>query len=474
MAANLINHLPKYIKEYLLIGLILLAALVGRILYLSPYLEDWDSVQFALAMNHFSLIKELPHAPGYPLYILLGNFMKIFFSSDNLALTILSAMTGSATVLVTYLLTQKMFNNKLTALGAALIFTFIPVSWSLSEQALTNVPGLFFLSLLAYLLYKFIDNPKIIILISFLFGLLLGLRFTELPIIMALLLFVFAWKRNLKLVLFSSLSFVVGILFWLGPLIIVTGWTDFVKAYLKIANYIFNHDSLLGGDRYGFYLIRLRLNHLFYILKIAYGQIFILISILILAFTIWQKKQRTDSRIQFLLVWFLTYLVFLVFFFNLEVTRYSLPLTVPLAILTAAALSKLITNKTIYTAVILVTCVILFKDSYYQVSQFKNSLPPTMAPVLLVKKEFSSSETTLIPTLLKRHFQYYTPQFSLVDLDEFHSQIITSKFVIIDHLSTIDKIKDLRSYKLKDKKEFYGDREIYNRVPRTTIYILEK
>lgn len=460
-------------REHLPILLLVTIAALLRILYLSPYLEDWDSAQFALAMHHFSLVNELPHAPGYPIYILLGNFIKIFFLSDNLSLTILSATAGTATVLIVYLLARKMF-NKTIAIGAAAIFTFIPIAWSLSEQALTNVPGLFFLSLLSFLLYKFVDSQKIIILTSFLFGLMLGLRFTELPIIVALLLLTFIKKRNLKLTLLSSVSFIVGILFWLGPLIAATGWADFVKAYLKIANYIFNHDLLLGGDHYGFYLIRLRLNDLSYILKIAYGLVFILISAVALTFIIIQKKLIQEFRTQFLLVWFLAYSVPLTFFFNLEVARYTLPLTVPLTVLIAAVLNKLISNKLIYLTIILLTCIILFKDSYYQVSQFRNSLPPSIAPIFLVKDKFKPKETTIIPTLLKRHFQYYAPQFSLIDLDKTNQPIVASKVVIIDHLSTIDKIPDLKNYNIKEKREFFADKNIFNRVPSTAIYILER
>ena len=49
---------------------IVVLSLILRLLYISPWLEDWDSVQFALAMNNYSLDLHQPHAPGYPLYIL--------------------------------------------------------------------------------------------------------------------------------------------------------------------------------------------------------------------------------------------------------------------------------------------------------------------------------------------------------------------------------------------------------------------
>lgn len=477
---NLSKKILKSIREHLPILLLLTAAAILRILYLSPYLEDWDSVQFALAMQHFSIVKDLPHAPGYPLYIILGNLMKLIFRTDLLSLELLSVILGTATIFITYLIASKMF-NKTVGLVAAAVLASIPVHWSLSEVALTNVPGLFFLTLLIYLFYKYQDNYKAIILVSLGFGFILGVRFTEFPIIVSVIFLATARHKNFKLVFFSFMAFIIGLLLWLIPLIYITGFNDFIKAYSTIANYIVTHDSLMGNSLFRFSTIRIRLDHLFYLLKIAYTPTFIFISGFMIFYLVFRRNLLKEFRYQLLLVWFISYFFPLVFFYNLEVTRYTLPLTVPISILVAAVLYSLIKNKVLYFVSIVITLSLLLTSSFNQVNKFKNSVPPIISPILLTKAEFKPSETTIIPTLLKRHFQYYAPEFTLVDLNETSLPIINSKqsfslskFVIIDHLSTIESIKDLKNYKIKDKKEFYGEREIYNRVPSTTIYILER
>jgi hypothetical protein len=38
----------------------------------SPFLDEWDSLQFALGLRQFNLSKHQPHPPGYPLYLFPG------------------------------------------------------------------------------------------------------------------------------------------------------------------------------------------------------------------------------------------------------------------------------------------------------------------------------------------------------------------------------------------------------------------
>src|SRR5215217_8539075 len=55
-------------KVYILAAVWLLAHLP----FLSPALEDIDSINFALGLHHFDPALHQPHPPGYPVYIALG------------------------------------------------------------------------------------------------------------------------------------------------------------------------------------------------------------------------------------------------------------------------------------------------------------------------------------------------------------------------------------------------------------------
>lgn len=463
-----------YIKSMnKIIIIVFIASFCLRLLFLSNWLEDWDSVQFALALHHYSLALELPHPPGYPLYILLGKFLYLFFQDDNKAFSFLSAFLGSLSIFPLFLLTKKMFNKKV-ALGSTLLFLAAPVQWTLSEVALTNIPGQFFLILLIYLLYKYSDQPKIIIILAGVFGFTLGLRFTEFPIITSLLALILIKSKNLRLSFHTILSFIFGISLWLIPLILITGFNEFIKAYLTNANYIINHDTLMNTQLHKLTILKLRLDNLQYLLKIGYGTPFIFVSLITFLLVIVTKRIRQDANYQFLMIWLISYIIPLVFFFNLEVTRYTLPLLAPLSIILTATLYKLIPKRSFFYIIIFILSIILFIQGFSQVSRFKQTIPPIVKPVLFVKQNFKPIDTVILPTTTLRHFQYYASEFKTYDLGRDKNILLDNKTVIIDHPSTIEKIPELKKFRIVEKQDYYGDKDIYNRVPSTTIYILKK
>lgn len=446
-------------------------ALLIHLKFMSPWLEDWDSVQFAMALHHFDLGSGIPHPPGYPLYILLAKFFYLFFQDDNQTLTFLSALLGSLTIIPLFLLAKKMF-GKLVAFFAAALFILMPVSWTLSEVALTNIPGQFFLSLFAFLLYKLHENKKAVLILSFCFGLILGFRFTEFPVFAGLLGFVFIQHKSLKLLANGAFCFLIGLFSWLLPLILYSGFDQFVKAYSINAGYIFKHDTLLGLSTSKQIIFRLRLLNLWEILKIGFSQIFILISAVAIIF-VFIKKKYQDFSYKFLLIWLFSYSLFLLFIFNLEVTRYTLPLLAPLSILVSGIILSLKKFKFFGSLFLIFILILLFQQSYDQVSRFKTQIPPTIAPVLFTKKDFDSKQTLIIPTLTLRHFQYYAPQFKILDPEKLKkTDTIDTKLVIIDHLSTKEKFDALKNYSVYEQKNFSGDHDIYNRVNSTNLYLL--
>lgn len=104
-----------------IVTLLFTTSLFLRLLFLSPLLEDWDSVQFAIALDEFSLSKHQPHAPGYPIYILLGKIFNLFFQDKTLDLTLLSAVFGSLGIVLVHILIEKAQKSK-SILGMANVY----------------------------------------------------------------------------------------------------------------------------------------------------------------------------------------------------------------------------------------------------------------------------------------------------------------------------------------------------------------
>lgn len=452
---------------------IVVFSLILRLLYISPWLEDWDSVQFALALNNYSIVLHQPHAPGYPLYILLVKFLNIFINNPALSLTYLSTFLGSIIIIPIYLLSKKMFNSTV-AFFASLFFMAAPVSWTLSEVALTNIPGQFFLILIIYLLFIFSENRKAIIILSWLFGLMLGIRFTEFPIIVSLLTFVIFFHKSPKLAIHSFLSFIIGVSSWLIPLILVTGFREFVDSYEWIANYIFSHDTLLGQSFSIKALLSQRLEKLIFITRIGFTPLFSMLSIFSLVWIFTFRKYLRNSRIQFLLVWLISYLISLIFVYNLEVPRYILPLLAPLTILNTVFILNMFRSKAVIYVILSLTFFVLFNQAFDQVMRFKKTTPPVVTAVKFVKENYIPQDTLIIATLTYRHFQYYAPQFETIygekDLEKIN---LNNKVIIVDYAG-IKNNAIFKKYRVDGEVTFSGDKDIFTRVNRITLYILKK
>lgn len=464
------GKLLAFVKKEKLVIAIFLLALVLRLRFLAPWLEDWDSVQFALALHNFSIVDHQPHAPGYPIYVLLARTTNLVLKNDILTLTLMSATLGSLIVFPLYFLSKRMFNSK-TALIGVLLFIFLPVEWTLSEVALTNIPGLFFLVVLAYFLYRSLENPRYIIFLSMLFGLMLGIRFTELPIIIGLLALVLVKQKNIKYLFMAITAFLVGVILWMVPTAIINGPREFLEGYGWIANYVINHDALLGKTFSPLDLLQKRLENLWYLLQNGYTFPFLLFSVFSLIWLTF-KNYWKNVNYQFFGIWLLAYALPLLTIYNLEVTRYTLPLAPPLVVLGASVLARLTNRNFIAYFLFLLLVVGLAHQSFSQVKRFHKTLPPTIAPVLYVKENFDPQNTIILTSFTYRQFQYYAPEFQVFYAGRVNRiNVLNDKILIIDYLGLKDKV-EAEKFTIIETKEFRGPRDIFPRVPETALYIL--
>jgi len=454
-------------RELLIIAVV---AFFLRLLFISPWLEDWDSVQFVLALNHYSVSEHLPHPPGYPLYILLGKLFTLIFSDGALALTIMSTVFGSLTVIPLFLLAKEMFDKKV-ALLSSLLFIVTPIHWTLSEVVLTNIPGQFFLVTLTYFLYKYRHSFKGVLLVSFLFGLMLGIRFTELPIIISLITLVLITKRDLKLVFLTIISFLCGLLIWIIPLIYITGPDKFLSSFSFIANYIFKHDSLGLANITALGVIRKRFLNYFNLLTFSYT-IPLLLTFIIGFFMALKKGLISGFEIIFLLIFLLSYSLTHLLLYNMEATRYTLPLLPPLIILSSFFIFRVLNKYYVYILSLFLLSYLVVA-SVDQLSRFKSTTPATISPVLFVKKNFDPNSVTILSSVTFRQFQYYAPNYQVYSTQE-TSPKIDKEIVIIDYLGTIEMYPILKNYEIIQQLQFNVDRDIFSRVYQTNIYILRK
>lgn len=430
------------------------------------WLEDWDSVQFAMALHNFDIGQNLPHAPGYPLYVLLGRFMYLLIQNDTLALTTLSSIMGAGSIVLIYFISSKMF-NKSTGILAAILTFFIPIHFLMSVSALTNIVGLFFLLMFVHLVIKFYKTHPTFL--YFFGGLILGFRFTEIPVIAGILLLVYLQKPNLKNIIIFSSVFVLGICSWLVPMIIVVGLKDFISSYGWITNYILTHDSYASSDFS-------RIPRIIKLLGYGFNNIFIFVFIISLFKILVERKNWKNFNYQLILVWLICYSLPLLLVYNLEVTRYLLPLVPPLTIITSHALLsfKHVIGKVSSIVITLFVGFVLFNQSSLQIKIFKTETPPSIAPILYVQKNFNAVDTIIFGSYIYRQFQYYLPMYkSFYETPPSSNDVSNAKFVIIDYIGLKEKLPKNFKYEIIKQHDFFGDTSIFTRIQKTTLTVLE-
>lgn len=467
------NRLIALVRQNKLIFLLVIFAAYLRFSNLSPWLEDWDSVQLALGLHHYSVTDHQPHPPGYPIYIILGRLFNVFTQNDVRALTSLSALLGSLSIIPLYLLTKNMFDKK-TAVLSSLIFIVTPVHWVFSERAFTDIPGLFFLLAFGYFIYSSRGNPKKLLLSSLFAGLILGVRFNEIPVVLGLITLVTLIYGNIRFFLLSISAFLIGVALWLVPLVFITEPSKFITSFSSLADYVVKHDVFLGGSFSFNTLLKYKFEQLIYLFDLSYTKGFLILSLFSFIWVTLKFKLREEFKIQFLLTWIMSYGAILLLVYNLEIQRHLLPLLPPLAILAALLFVQVVKNKAALVIAFSLLWVGVFSQGLQQVIRLNSEVPPTIQPVSYVKQNFNPSDTVVIASFTYRQFQYYAPEFNTYNSGKTSLlDIKADQKVIIDYPGLTNKILEPDKFEIKEVKEFKGDKEIFPKISQITLYILE-
>ena len=136
-----------------------IAALLGGGTILSRWpfhlnlLNNFDAVNYALAIDHFDIRLHQPQPPGYPLYILLARAFNLVFADHLSALLWLSTVFSALAVIAVYLVGRDMFSRRV-GLAAAFLLMVAPVFWSRGIIAAPYTTDLFASAIVVWLCYR--------------------------------------------------------------------------------------------------------------------------------------------------------------------------------------------------------------------------------------------------------------------------------------------------------------------------------
>ena len=206
----------------------MICCLISRLLTTIYYIEDTDSLRFALSIVDYDITKLQPHFPGYPVYCFLAKILYFFTKSFAVTFSILG---GVAIFYIIYFLLKILEINLQSLPGLLLsgIVFFNPLLWLMSNR---YMPDLFGLALaISSFYFLSIDKKHENILLGFLFtGLLAGVRLSYLPILIIPFCHSFLTYKNKARLIFI---FFLGCIVWLAPLTLLTGIENLINAALK-------------------------------------------------------------------------------------------------------------------------------------------------------------------------------------------------------------------------------------------------
>jgi len=188
----------------------------------SHYLYDVDSVNFALALDHFDPALYQPHPPGYFLYIWSARLLNFLFHDANASLVALSLLASCVTAILIYLLTREWFGAR-AGLFAGAMFVLSPLCWFHGTVALTYAVEACFSALVGLLCWRAQAEPvRLHWAAAVTLGIAAGFRPSSLLFLTPLWLFSqrksTGWVKTLGLLLLS-----LTLVAWCIPMVQATG-----------------------------------------------------------------------------------------------------------------------------------------------------------------------------------------------------------------------------------------------------------
>jgi hypothetical protein len=336
------NFLGNNVERLVIMCSIVLFVLVYviRFIYTSAYTPTWDTVDFALAIHEFDLLKMQPHFPGYPYFILGGMFVSRWIDDPARALSILNVFLNVTAVFPVYWITKRWHS---TAVSVVLTLSVQVIAFSMVMSGAPNSEGAAIAILWWYLwsLLKAKENRNYMIQLIplFIFSVLMGVRLSYLPFGGGIfLLWIVKWKENRSILSIVS-QLILAVVFqmvWVFGLILSEGSiTNFINLALNFTNGHFNEwggsvqtSSLSLIER----VIVLCFHNIFWsgFSAETVGLAFIMFAFLFHVVVVWLRNRTlcySETKALFLLLGL--YIIWALFAQNIEKARHILPLLGP-------------------------------------------------------------------------------------------------------------------------------------------------
>ena len=210
--------------------IVFISCIGSRLLSTIYYIEDLDSLRFALSIVDYDVAKLQPHFPAYPVFCCIAKLFYAVIRRYAFAFSLIGGLSTFCTIFFTLKIAKLPVT---TLLGKIAIFVVFmnPLLWLMSNRYMPDAMGV--ACLLASLYFATAqkeDNRHILlshgVIGFFLAGILMGIRLSYLPLLVPALLIRLKHPDRIKYIIAGT----VGIFVWLVPLLWITGWRTLITA----------------------------------------------------------------------------------------------------------------------------------------------------------------------------------------------------------------------------------------------------
>ena len=246
--------------EFRVWSLVFISCIGSRLLSTIYYIEDLDSLRFALSMVDYDVAKLQPHFPAYPVFCCIAKLLYAITHRYALAFSLIGGLSTFFTIFFTLKIAKLSVS---TLLGKIAIFVVFmnPLLWLMSNRYMPDAMGVACLMASLYFTTAEKESNRPILLNRdiigfFLAGVLMGIRLSYLPLLAPALLLRLKHPDRLKCIISGA----IGVLIWFVPLLSITGWSTLITA-AQIQSH--GHFSDFGGTASTHPDLWLRLTKLF-------------------------------------------------------------------------------------------------------------------------------------------------------------------------------------------------------------------